>query len=381
MIDKLTPRILQTSKDQRAMEPTEMLDALNITVTGDEEGGAGVLKNIKGTKVVPGPQMPGGENVVIGSAKDETLGVTYFFVWNENKNHCVYAYSTKTNSYRLILKTSELNFDRNGFVKGDVIRVKRLPEDRETLIFGCTDPLALNYNPEADYSDGSCIYTPEEPLEDIIIPPHPNLNFAEDVFHANIEGGLNISLAPYTFTWGVFTNHFNTTSSGYEYNEDASWLQNAQGEYNFFAPNVTQAQLFLTSITFTDGETSTGLSTPGLAQYMSYSFPNEASGSVIAATSPPFLYEWENIINNASTPSPTAILDPAPTASNSLQDVEFSLQIPASEYSNFEPTPNLNMGSLQQMNTPLSQTGLTSTEQALLSPEEQSIRLRQRGMA
>ena len=45
------------------------------------------------------------------------------------------------------------------------------------------------------------------------------------------------------------------------------------------------------------------------------------------------------------------------------------------------PTPNLNMGSLQQINPPLSQTGLTSTEQALLSPEEQSIRLRQRGMA
>ena len=45
------------------------------------------------------------------------------------------------------------------------------------------------------------------------------------------------------------------------------------------------------------------------------------------------------------------------------------------------PTPNLNMGSLQQMDTPLSQTGLTQTEQALLSPEEQSIRLRQRGMA
>ena len=45
------------------------------------------------------------------------------------------------------------------------------------------------------------------------------------------------------------------------------------------------------------------------------------------------------------------------------------------------PPPNLNLGSIQQMNTPLSQTGLTQTEQALLSPEEQSIRLRQRGMA
>ena len=43
-------------------------------------------------------------------------------------------------------------------------------------------------------------------------------------------------------------------------------------------------------------------------------------------------------------------------------------------------TPPINTG-IMQVNTPLSQTGLTPTEQALLSPEEQSIRLRQRGMA
>ena len=43
-------------------------------------------------------------------------------------------------------------------------------------------------------------------------------------------------------------------------------------------------------------------------------------------------------------------------------------------------TPPIDTG-IMQVNTPLSQTGLTQTEQALLSPEEQSIRLRQRGMA
>tara|TARA_Y100000401_G_scaffold111291_1_gene109402 strand:+ start:1545 stop:2954 length:1410 start_codon:yes stop_codon:yes gene_type:complete len=340
MIDKLTPRILQTSKDFRAMEQTEMLDALNITVTGDEDGGAGVLKNIKGTKIVPGVQMPGGENIVIGSTKDETLGVTYFFVWNENNNHGVYAYSAKTNSYRLILQTPELNFDRNGFVKGDIIRIKRLPEDRETLIFGCTDPTALNYNSEADYDDGSCIYTPDEPLEDIMIPPHPNLSFAvEDVATFDTVESYNISLTPYTFTQGVFTNHFNTTANGYAFDANTSWLQEAQGSISFFAPNVTQARVFVSSITFDDAQ---GTSSPGLAQYISYSFPNAASGQIAAPTTPTFIYNWENIINNSSTPS-TVILDPAPTANASLQDVEFSLQIPASEYSNFEPIGTLNI--------------------------------------
>jgi len=33
------------------------------------------------------------------------------------------------------------------------------------------------------------------------------------------------------------------------------------------------------------------------------------------------------------------------------------------------------------VNTNVMQTGLTPTEQALLSPEEQSIRLRQRGLS
>jgi hypothetical protein len=159
MIDKLTPRILQTSKDQRAMEPTEMLDALNITVTGDEEGGAGVLKNIKGTENIPSALnagFPEGENVIIGSTKDETLGVAYFFVWNSLDSHGVYAYSSKSKMFRLIFQDPSLNFDRNGFVKADVVRIKRPPEDKGIITFGCTSPSSPNYDPEAMFDDGSC---------------------------------------------------------------------------------------------------------------------------------------------------------------------------------------------------------------------------------
>ena len=147
------------------MEPTEMLDALNITVTGDEDGGAGVLKNIKGTKGIPpasgSVDFPEGENVVIGSTKDETLGVTYFFVWNAFGNHGVYAYSTKTKSFRLIFQDSSLNFDRNGFVKADVVRIKRPPEDKGIITFGCTTPSSPNYDPEAMFDDGSCQVNPQ----------------------------------------------------------------------------------------------------------------------------------------------------------------------------------------------------------------------------
>ena len=43
-------------------------------------------------------------------------------------------------------------------------------------------------------------------------------------------------------------------------------------------------------------------------------------------------------------------------------------------------TPPINTG-IMKINTPLSQTGLTQTEQALLSEEEKMMRLKQRGMA
>ena len=46
------------------------------------------------------------------------------------------------------------------------------------------------------------------------------------------------------------------------------------------------------------------------------------------------------------------------------------------------PTPAVNPAVIQPVQqATLSQTGLTPTEQALLSPEEQAIRLRQRGMS
>jgi hypothetical protein len=45
-------------------------------------------------------------------------------------------------------------------------------------------------------------------------------------------------------------------------------------------------------------------------------------------------------------------------------------------------TPPVNPGVIQtNQQAAVTQTGLTPTEQALLSPEEQAIRLRQRGMA
>lgn len=137
MIDKLTPRYLETSKDNKLKEAYELIDALNVTVTGDTEGGQGVVKNIKGTEPVAasnGVAPVSGVNKCIGSVRDEALGVVYFFVYNSQGNHGVYAYSAKTNTYRLIFMDSSLDFQENGFVKADVVRTKRRHEDEEIII-------------------------------------------------------------------------------------------------------------------------------------------------------------------------------------------------------------------------------------------------------
>ena len=65
------------------------------------------------------------------------------------------------------------------------------------------------------------------------------------------------------------------------------------------------------------------------------------------------------------------------------EQIEPISTLPTSSLTPLAATPPINANAIQDMrvNANVMQTGLTPTEQALLSPEEQAIRLRQRGMA
>ena len=53
MIDKLTPRFLDKSSDEKLVQKTSFVDTLNIYVDGDfDSESAGVIKAIKGTDEV-----------------------------------------------------------------------------------------------------------------------------------------------------------------------------------------------------------------------------------------------------------------------------------------------------------------------------------------
>jgi hypothetical protein len=150
MIDKIVPRKLDTSVDLKLTPKDSMIDALNVSITDSYSSGAegagdiGVLKNIPGnTATFPYNSFDaifGDSNYqVIGSVADLKSKIIYFFVWsNEVARQGIYAYDPqgrlpknsttpegKKNSFRLILNSSQFRFPQNGFVKADVVHVKR----------------------------------------------------------------------------------------------------------------------------------------------------------------------------------------------------------------------------------------------------------------
>tara|TARA_R110002153_G_scaffold246685_2_gene402601 strand:+ start:546 stop:8201 length:7656 start_codon:yes stop_codon:yes gene_type:complete len=145
MIDKITPRALDKSSDDKLIAKTSMRDALNLYITddaSDSEGNVGVLKNIKGNLNIayadPVQDPPTSLNSflkVIGSVTDDKTQICYFFVWSQNpKDHGIWAYDKYgklplsesdpigvENSLRKIFTSSQFNFPEHGFVKGDIV--------------------------------------------------------------------------------------------------------------------------------------------------------------------------------------------------------------------------------------------------------------------
>lgn len=169
MIERISPRKLNKDSDDRSLSPDEMKEALNISVGIDKDGDAGVVKMADGNvksflsdeeaqDLLTGETT--GNATVIGSVSDEELGVIYYFVYADDGNHSIWAYSSNTKKHRCILRSSTLDFDRDGFVKGDIVRVKRLTvggikgvyigqgEEGGAVNFGDTidvpDPVAAN---------------------------------------------------------------------------------------------------------------------------------------------------------------------------------------------------------------------------------------------
>ena len=144
MIDKITPRALDKSSDDKLIAKTSMRDALNLYITddtSDSEGNVGVLKNIKGTvdiRYATEEDFPTSRNSllkVIGSVTDSKTQICYFFVWAQNpSDHGIWAYDKYgklplskfepmgvSNSLRKVFTSAQFNFPEHGFVKGNIV--------------------------------------------------------------------------------------------------------------------------------------------------------------------------------------------------------------------------------------------------------------------
>lgn len=162
-IGRINPRKLNADADERSLGPDEMKHAVNISVDSDAQGDGGVVKLTDGNQAVSASDAAAaisanGENTVIGSVSDEELGVVYFFVHNTVESDAIYAYSSETNTYRLIFKSPLLNFDKDGFVKGDIVRIKRLPElEPVEVVFNQGDEGGVDVSEPIDFE-------PPEPI-------------------------------------------------------------------------------------------------------------------------------------------------------------------------------------------------------------------------
>lgn len=157
MIDKITPRKLNTSKDARLQGELEMYDAYNISVSdfeGDQDSGAvdgessgtqtgdqGVIKPAKGNQVIANSFTGTEKRRVLGSVADEVNGTIYCFVFSEIAAEQG-VYKTSGEGLTPVYTSAYFNFPSTGFVRADLVYHKGSP----ILYFtdGVNEPRKLN---------------------------------------------------------------------------------------------------------------------------------------------------------------------------------------------------------------------------------------------
>jgi len=126
MIDKQVPQKLVSDKDQRLTRSGDMIDAQNVTIVNRGEGSEMVIKTMKGHNsavAASGTTPINAEVRVIGAVPDDQLGVIYVFVASDTGHgeDAIYKYTASTNTYEKVLKRTALNFNKNSFVKADIL--------------------------------------------------------------------------------------------------------------------------------------------------------------------------------------------------------------------------------------------------------------------
>jgi hypothetical protein len=136
--------------------------------------------------------------------------------------------------------------------------------------YGCTDPNATNYDPNATVDDGSCLYSP--PLLTAIITTITCNGLSNGSIDLSVSGGLS----PYTYIWsnGLFSQDLNNIPAG----TYSLTVTDALGQVQTASYTVTEPAVI--SITYN----AIGTSAPGLSDGAIYT---TTTGGVL-----PYSYYW-----------------------------------------------------------------------------------------
>src|ERR1700743_784372 len=100
-----------------AVEQNNWVNMENCRTLTTAAGEIGTVESIGSTILINNPNLPAGDNIVIGSALDESNNRIAYFVWNSNGDHTIYLFDAIADNIVVVLKNSQvvggLNFDKN----------------------------------------------------------------------------------------------------------------------------------------------------------------------------------------------------------------------------------------------------------------------------
>lgn len=110
-INTLTPRYLNLDNDSRISAAQEMIDALNVRVSADDDGNQGVIKNIKGNSNIGnnlGYSFTGSTNTIVGCYEHEATNRFFVFVHGSVGTHTVYELNQSDSSFTKIIESANI---------------------------------------------------------------------------------------------------------------------------------------------------------------------------------------------------------------------------------------------------------------------------------
>lgn len=119
---------------------------LNVRVLSSDNSTIGAIETVNGNTLIPNVNLPTGTNTVFGSKEYLIWKKVYFFVYNSLGSHCIFEYTTDTNTIAIVLKegvaatqVSGLNFNSSYLINS----INFIELDADNHLMYWTD----NYNP------------------------------------------------------------------------------------------------------------------------------------------------------------------------------------------------------------------------------------------